>query len=116
LRLVEHERDERADPVLDWRVSWAADGSAIGIWVAESVGATWGSLSVMSVGRDDDAAPLLAPTLARRGFTLGPDRVAWIAPSEEDPEGELRVRTWGEHGPGGIRIRGLEVDELLPGF
>ncbi|MBA3851487.1 MAG: hypothetical protein H0X59_03865, partial [Chloroflexi bacterium] len=56
------------------------------------------------------------PTLARRSFTLGRDRVAWVAPSEERADGELRLRTWGSPGFGSLRIRQFDVSTGLPAF
>jgi hypothetical protein len=120
LQSLEPERNEATDPVLDWRVAWTDDGTAFGYWIAETTGSSWGRLSVRATeGSPDGAATqgrLLGPTLARRAFTLGRDRIAWVAPVDEDPEGELRVRTWGENGDGGVRLRGIDVDQGLPGF
>lgn len=117
---VEPERDARTDPVRDWQVRWSEDSSAFGFWVTETPDATWGELTVLRVepssGSIDHETVLLAPTLARRSFTLGRDRVAWVAPSEDRPDGELRLRTWGPRGYGSLRIRGLDVSTGLPAF
>lgn len=117
---VEPERDARTDPVRDWQVRWSEDSSAFGFWVTETPDATWGELAVLRVepssGSIDHETVLLAPTLARRSFTLGRDRVAWVAPSEDRPDGELRLRTWGPRGYGSLRIRGFDVSTGLPAF
>lgn len=117
---VEPERDARTDPVRDWQVRWSEDSSAFGFWVTETPDATWGQLAVLRIepasGSIDHETVLLAPTLARRSFTLGRDRVAWVAPSEDRPDGELRLRTWGPRGYGSLRIRGFDVSTGLPAF
>jgi hypothetical protein len=116
---IEPGRDSHFDPVLDWHVRWNTDGDAYGYWVAESRAASWGRLAIVgidrSTGRIDRDATLLGPTLARRTFTVGQDRVAWVAPVDDQPEGELRVRTWGPNGNGTVRIRDLD-GEGVPGF
>lgn len=118
--LVEPDRQPSTDPVREWQVSWSADSSAFGFWVTETPGADWGRLAVLGVERAsasiDDGSVLLPPTLARRSFTLGRDRVAWVAPSEDRPEGELRLRTWGPRGYGSLRIPEFDVSTGLPAF
>jgi len=117
---VEPRRDVAADPVREWQVRWSADSSAFGYWVTETPGAAWGQLAVLRVDRSsasiDEETVLLAPTLARRSFTLGDDRVAWVAPAEDRPDGELRLRTWGPRGYGSLRIREFDVSTGLPAF
>jgi hypothetical protein len=117
---VEPARDELDDPVIDWEVRWADDGEAFGYWVAETPGAAWGTLTVLAVERGEGrivrSGTLLGPTLARRAFGMGEDRIVWAAPADGSPEGELRVRTWGPRGPGTLRIRDTEVSEALPAF
>jgi len=117
---VEPERDLRTDPVREWQIHWSADSSAFGFWVTETPGAAWGQLAVLRVDPSsssiDRESSLLAPTLARRSFTLGRDRVAWVAPSEERADGELRLRTWGSPGFGSLRIRQFDVSTGLPAF
>lgn len=116
---VEPERDPATSPVRDWQVRWSDDGSAFGFWVTETPGAAWGQLAVVRMARDglmDPATELLPPTLARRAFTLGLDRVAWIAPASERVDGELRLRTWGPRGYGGLRISEIEVRSGTPAF
>lgn len=117
---VEPQRDVSSYPVREWQVRWSADSSAFGYWVTETPGAAWGQLAVLSVDPSsasiDDETVLLAPTLARRSFTLGRDRVAWVAPSEDGPQGELRLRTWGPRGYGSLRLRGFDVSTGLPAF
>jgi hypothetical protein len=108
------------DPVLDWQVSWAASGTTFGYWVADANGAAWGRLTVLRVlstqRRIDRGEALLGPTLARRSFTLGVDRVAWVAPAAEGADGELRVRTWTESGEGSLRLAGIRVRHGIPAF
>jgi len=106
--------------VVDWQAHWSADGSVLGVWIADALGSTWGRLVVLAVDPDTHllrgADPLLPATLARRGFSLGLDRVAWVAPSDEDTEGELRIRTWGDDGFGGFRLQPAELEEMVPAF
>ena len=116
---LEPQRDARIDPVREWRVSWSHDGSAVGFWVSDTPGAAWGQLTVylLTAGRDvDRGAAILSPALARRAFTLGQDRVAWVAPLDGRPDGELRLRTWGARGYGVLRIRDIDVSSGLPAF
>lgn len=113
-------RDTAANPVLDWQARWSLDGHVLGIWLADTVGSTWGRLAVMAVdaetGRVQTAEPLVAATLARRGFSLGLSRVVWVAPSEGNPDGELRIRTWGDDGVGGVLLEPLTLQEVQPAF
>jgi hypothetical protein len=113
-------RDTTSAPVVDWQVRWSIDGQVLGIWIADAEASTWGRLTVLAVDPEThqlgNADPLLSPTLARRGFTLGLSRVAWVAPSEDDPDGELRIRTWGNDGVGGLRLQPSELEEVLPAF
>jgi len=91
----------------------------LGVWVADVPGSSWGRLVVTAIDAvtaDRAAQPLLSPTLARRGFTLGLSRVAWVAPSEDNPDGELRIRTWSSDGVGGLRFRPHDVEEVVPAF
>jgi hypothetical protein len=117
---VEPGRDPEMDPVREWQVRWSQDSSAFGFWVTETPGAAWGQLAVLRVepatSSIDHRTVLLASTLARRSFTLGRDRVAWVAPSEDRPDGELRLRTWGPRGHGSLRIREFDVRTGLPAF
>ena len=117
---LEPDRNTRVHPIREWRVSWSEDGAAVGFWVSESTGETWGQLAVYGVDASEANAqrgdPVLRPTLARRGFTLGRERVVWIAPSDEVAEGELRLLTWGSRGYGNLRIREIDVSTGLPAF
>ena len=120
LTAVEPDRDAQGAPVVDWQVRWSSDGKVLGYWVADAPGAGWGRLVVLALdpqtGDVDDDLPLLGPTLARRGFTLGLSRVAWVAPGESGAAGELRVRTWGLDGVGLLRLRRFELTEVMPAF
>jgi hypothetical protein len=120
LTAVEPERDPQGSPVVDWQVRWSSDGKVLGYWVTDTPGASWGRLVVLTLdpqtGIVDHDLPLLEPTLARRGFTLGLSRVAWVAPGESGTEGELRVRTWGLDGVGLLRLRRFELTEVMPAF
>lgn len=117
---VEPARDEITEPVLDWQVRWADSGPTFGYWIADGQGANWGRLTVLRVlpaaGGVDYSNPLLDPTLARRSFSLGSDRVAWVAASDDQPAGELRLRTWDVHGYGGLRIHDVNIDGGVPAF
>lgn len=117
---LEPARDPRLEPVLDWQVRWSDDGTAFGFWVSEGIGDSWGRLTVLRVrgetGQIDPNGALLLPTLARRAFSLGLDRVAWVGPSDDGPDGELRLRTWGGGGSGGLRIRQMDLRNGLPAF
>lgn len=108
------------DPsVVDWEARWAPDGSALGYWVADAPGATWGRLTVLAVDASGQVSfdePLLAPTLARRSFAMGLSRVAWVAPTEATPEGELRISAWGPDGSGVLRLGDPELRGLLAAF
>jgi hypothetical protein len=112
--------DMGANPVLDWQARWSLDGHVLGIWLADTIGSTWGSLAVIAVdpstGQAQTGEPLLSETLARRGFSLGYSRVVWVAPSEDNPDGELRIRTWGDDGVGGVRLEPLTLEEVQPAF
>lgn len=114
-------RDPVSAPVLDWQVHWSTDGQVLGVWIADSIGSVWGRLTVLAIdpvsGQVDTAQPLLPQTLARRGFSLGMSRVAWVAPSEPNPEGELRIITWGVDGVGGLRrVQPSDLEEVVPAF
>jgi hypothetical protein len=120
LERVEPVRNTTLDPLLDWEVQWTSDGANFGYWVADVPASTWGELSVFQLdrnaGRIDRGSRILGPVLARRSFTLGHNRIAWVAPSEEEAPGELRVRTWGGPAPDTIRIRGVEIRTGIPAF
>lgn len=113
-------RDTATTPVLDWQARWSLDGQVLGLWLADAIGSTWGRLAVMAVdpdtGRVQTVEPLLSATLARRGFSLGLSRVVWVAPSEDNADGELRIRTWGDDGVGGVRLEPLTLDGVVPAF
>lgn len=117
---VEPDRDATVQSVREWQVVWSDDGTAFGFWVSETPAASWGELAVVRVdpqsGKIDRSVELLPATLARRPFTIGEDRVAWVAPSETRAGGELRVRTWGSRGFGGLRIREFDVRSGTPAF
>jgi hypothetical protein len=117
---VESDRDPLREPVLDWQVRWSADGRTLGYWIADVPGASWGRLAVIDVEElaadPATAQPRLPAVLARRHFTLGIDRVAWIAPADAQPEGEVRIRTWGPAGEGGRRIPSFDLREVVPAF
>ncbi|HYI21878.1 MAG TPA: zf-HC2 domain-containing protein [Candidatus Limnocylindrales bacterium] len=111
---VDRDRDTRNEPVIDWQAQWSADGEVLGIWIADVPGSTWGRLIVRALDRTESVAlradSVVEPTLAQRGFTLGVDRVAWVAPTDSNPEGELRIRTWGSDGEGGLRLHPGDED------
>jgi hypothetical protein len=113
-------RNPQTQPVLDWHVRWSVDGNVLGLWEADSVGASWGKLEVLEFDPESGALtmddPLIGPQLSKRSFTLGSDRVAWVGPSNDGTEGELRVRTWGRDGVGDLRIDSPDLEELVPTF
>ncbi len=117
---IDPERDPAVQPVIDWQARWSTDGQVLGVWVADVPGSTWGLLEVRTLTAPDAARlhddPLLAATLARRGFTLGLSRVAWVAPQDSNPDGELRIQTWGSDGVGGLFLRSLDLQEVVPAF
>ena len=119
LQPVDPQRDETADPVLDWVVSWSADGNTVGIWVADTAGSNLGRLAVVRLSLQDgqfSRVAVLGPTLARRAFSLGVDRVAWVAPSQDGTSSEMRIRTWDANGYGDIRIHNVDAGDSLPSF
>jgi hypothetical protein len=102
--------DPAAGTVVDWRIRWADDGLAVGLWLAASPDARVGQLTVLTPPdpRTQEASVLLAPTPAGEGaFAMGLDRVAWVVPLGT-AAGELRVATWGPLGSGGVRLRQLD--------
>jgi hypothetical protein len=115
---LEPDRDPRAAPVVDWQAHWSADGEVLGVWIADSAASSWGRLAVLAVDQDTELVstddPLLSMTLARRGFSLGQNRVAWVGPSEDNVDGELRIRTWGSDGVGGLRLKAADQEEVVP--
>jgi hypothetical protein len=117
---IDASRNPQTQPVLDWHVRWSVDGNVLGLWEADSVGASWGKLQVVAFDAEtgeltmDD--PLIGPQLSKRGFTLGSDRVAWVGPSNDGTDGELRIRTWGLDGVGDLRIESPDLQELVPTF
>jgi hypothetical protein len=117
---LEPGRDAVLQPVLDWEVRWAPDGTALGFWIADVPGASWGRLAVVAVDQQTGAlslgTPLLAPTLARRSFTLGHDRVAWVGPAEAAPDGQLRIVVWGPSGGGELRFNVPDLHGVLAAF
>jgi len=115
---VEPDRDPRAAPVVDWQAHWSTDGKVLGVWIADSTGSTWGRLAVFAEDPDTQLVTtdnaLLPMTLARRGFSLGTNRVAWVGPSDENIDGELRIRTWGSDGVGGLRLKAPSQEQVVP--
>jgi hypothetical protein len=116
---LQPERDPTRQPVLDWNARWSTDGLVLGVWIADAPTSSWGNLELLGVNAEsgdlNTEEPLLAQ-LAKRGFAIGSDRVAWIAPSTSGVDGELRIRTWGVDGVGDLRIRTLDQEELVPTF
>ena len=117
---IDLSRDPASEPVLDWHVRWSGDGRVLGLWEADAPGASWGKLILVAFDPESGSLtlddPLIGPQLSKRGFTIGADRVAWIGPSNDGTEGELRIRTWGTDGVGDLRIQSLDVEELVPSF
>lgn len=102
----------------DWVVRWSAAGTAFGIWTGVETRAPGsGTLIVRAVpdAAQPDGVVLVAPTPAQRSFTVGADRVAWVAPLPNG-DGELWVASWGERGNGSLRLQRLDSAEALPVF
>jgi hypothetical protein len=117
---IEPGRDPLQHPVTDWRVLWSIDGRVLGLWIGDVDPTTaWGHLSVLSVdlqGSLDRAMPILGSTLAKRGFNLGTNRVAWVAPLEGAPSGELRLRMWSGGVVSDVRVKPLESTGVVAAF
>ncbi|CAN5753336.1 hypothetical protein BH23CHL7_BH23CHL7_09560 [soil metagenome] len=120
LEAIEPARDPSAQPVLDWEARWSPDGQLAGLWIADAPGSSWGRLAVLSLDPSMSSLvldqPMLGPTLARRSFTLSGDRLAWVAPADHSPEGELRVTTWGPDGFGIVRVAAPELEGPIAPF
>ena len=120
LQEIDQSRDPAGEPVIDWHARWSSDGMVVGVWQADSLRASWGDLLVLAFDRDsgrlvtDD--PLVNNKLAKRGFSLGDHRVAWVGRAADGADTELRIRTWGDGGVGDLRIDSLQLDELVPAF
>jgi hypothetical protein len=115
---LEPDRDPRAAPVVDWQARWSVDGEVLGVWIADSAGSTWGRLAVFAVDPTTQLVTtdnlLLPMTLARRGFSLDANRVAWVGPADDNIDGDLRIRTWGTDGVGGLRLKAPQQEEVVP--
>ena len=118
LMALEPDRDPSAAPVVDWQARWSADGEVLGVWIADSAGSSWGRLAVLAADPATELVTgdiqLVPMTLARRGFTLGTNRVAWVGPSDNNVDGDLRIRTWGTAGDGSLRLQGPDTEEVTP--
>ena len=106
-------------PVGDFVVAWAMDGTAVGVWVGKKPGAESGTLTVFGIdpksGTVNADHVIVAPTAARRGFSMGDDRVAWITPPDTKGRSRLNVYSWGPDG-GGLRGRDLEQRGVVPAY
>jgi len=113
-------RDPLARPVIDWHVRWSADGRVLGVWEPEAAGSPWGALRLLGfdpdLGQLNSDEPLVKLILAKRGFSLGADRVAYVGLAQDGTRAELRVRTWGSAGPGDLLVETLDLEELVPSF
>jgi hypothetical protein len=120
LHPIEPGRDPLRQPVRDWEVRWSPDGALVGYWIADVPGSSWGRLVVVPLDAQSGelalASPLLAPTLARRSFTINVDRIAWVAPVDHNPDGELRINAWGPDGFGMLRLRAPDIDGAVSPF
>jgi len=116
---IDPQRDAIARPVLDWHVRWSLDGKVLGMWEADVPGASLGKLVLVEFDAEAGLLSLDEPLMSewsKRGFTLGADRVAWVAPASEGADGELRIRTWGIDGVGDLRIESLNLEDVIPAF
>ena len=102
---------------VEWQLRWSDDGGAYGVWTPDTRGAATGRLVVVAVGDEtsEQDTILLGPTASTRAFTLGEDRVAWVAPGAGGKPGELRVGTWGKSGNGSLRVEVVD-GAALPDF
>ena len=116
---IEPERDVLQHPVTDWRVMWSADARTLGLWIGDVPSTVWGHLTVLSLdlqGRLDHESAILGSTLAKRGFTLGSNRVAWVAPLGSSPSGELRLRMWNGDSVREVRVRPVQSTGVVAAF
>jgi hypothetical protein len=120
LTAIDPSRNTGAEPVIDWHARWSSDGLVLGVWQADSPRASWGDLLVQAFDRDSGRLqtedPIVNNKLAKRGFSLGDDRVAWVGRTADGSDTELRIRTWGDAGVGDLRIDSLQLEELVPSF
>jgi hypothetical protein len=108
-------RGSTGTPLQDWEVRWSDDGRAYAVWIAHRPGLDFGELIVTATrARSGEERPeiLLGPTSARRAFTVGLDKAAWVQPGTD---GGLRVGTWGESGPGQLRVT-VRTGQVFPAF
>lgn len=116
---IEPDRDWLRHPVTDWRAAWSADGRLLGQWIGDVPASVWGHLSVLSIdiqGRLDHEQPILESTLARRGFNLESNRIAWVAPLVGARSGELRVRLWDGDGVRDVHMQPAESAGVVAAF
>lgn len=120
LSAIDPGRDPMSEPVLDWQARWSLDGKVLGVWLADALGASLGQLELLAIEpgahQVSQGLPLFGPVLAKRGFTLGLNRVAWVAATDDNADGELRVRTWDSDGVGGTWQQSLEMEGVVPTF
>ena len=106
-------------PVGDLVVAWAMDGTAVGVWVGKKPGAESGTLTVFGIdpesGTVNPDRVIVGRTAARRGFSMGDDRVAWITPPDTKGRSRLNVYSWGPDG-GTLRGRDLEQRGVVPAY
>jgi hypothetical protein len=100
------------DPIGDWDARWDTTGTRLAIWVADDAEVDVGRLSLFVVdretGRLDRGLRPLVDVPARRGFSLGERRLAWVTPAGQDGEGSrIQVLAWKDDGFGKV--------ETLPG-
>jgi len=98
--------------VSDWDVRWDPSGSHLAAWVADSVDATVGRLSLLSldpVSGRLESEPLLAPTPALPGFALADGQLAWATPPGQNGQGSsLDVLAWSGADRGRIETTPLD--------
>lgn len=110
--------DPAAGPVTSWRIRWADDGQALGLWLGADSQTQIGQMTVLAPPDPvtGEVHILMAPTsVAADMFAMGLDRVAWVVPLGADA-GELRVATWGPLGAGVLRLRELDSSQGVPAF
>jgi len=98
--------------VSDWDVRWDPSGSHLAAWVADSVDATVGRLSLLSLDAASgrlESEPLLAPTPALPGFALADGQLAWATPPGQNGQGSsLDVLAWSGADRGRIETTPLD--------
>ncbi|HVL54253.1 MAG TPA: hypothetical protein VM344_08305, partial [Vitreimonas sp.] len=97
-------------PIPAWQARWEADGTHLGLWIADEEDPTIGRLTLYAVnpvtGRLDADDPALPAQWARPGFEIGDDYLAWATRDGQDGKGSLiKVVAWTEDGLGQVETK-----------